>query len=232
MSRSPSLRLLVAVAVVASAAFAAITVVVTTTSSVGLDQRAFEAANDLRAPWLDHVARVITTLGLIGVVGPAVLVAAAILFRRRNRDRAIALVIGAALAWCSVWTTKRIVDRPRPPEPLVHTSGQSYPSAHAANSLGWLALALALTVLVPRHGARIAMVTGGALLAALVGLSRIYLRAHYATDVLGGEALAISMYALTAIAVLVWRARREPAPDPVPLSGSAPGRKPSDLSRR
>jgi undecaprenyl-diphosphatase len=226
MSRSPSLRLLVAVAVVASVAFTALTVVVTTTSSVGLDRRAFEAANDLRTPWLDHVARVITTLGLIGVVGPAVVLAAVILFRRRRRDRAIALVIGAALAWVSVWTTKRIVDRPRPPEPLVHTSGQSYPSAHAANSVGWLALAIAVAVLISGRGARIAVLAVGALLVALVGLSRIYLRAHYATDVLGGEALAAAMYALTAIGVLVWRGRRESTRGPDRLSASAPAQRP------
>jgi membrane-associated phospholipid phosphatase len=34
----------------------------------------------------------------------------------------------------------------------------------------------------------------------LVGLSRIYLCTHYASDVLAGESLAVAMYALAAIA--------------------------------
>ena len=45
-------------------------------------------------------------------------------------------------------------------------------------------------------------VAAGALLTVLVGLSRIYLRAHYASDVLAGEALAVAMYALATIGTL------------------------------
>ena len=105
-----------------------------------------------------------------------------------------------------MWIIKSVVDRSRPPHPLVHTSGQSYPSAHAANSVGWLALAIALTVVIPTRVGRIAAITSGALLAVLVGLSRIYLRAHYASDVLAGEALAVAIYALAAIGAVAWRA--------------------------
>jgi undecaprenyl-diphosphatase len=108
-----------------------------------------------------------------------------------------------------VWITKAVIARPRPPAPLVHTSGESYPSAHAANSIGWLALAIALAVVIPTRSARIAAVSAGALLAVLVGLSRIYLRAHYASDVFAGEALAVAMYALAAIAAVVWQAHRD-----------------------
>jgi len=200
--------LLAAVALTAIAVFVALTVAVTTNPSLALDSSAFEIADDLRAPWLDKAAQVITKLGLIAVVGSAVLLAAWLLIRRRHRIRAAALVAGAALAWVSVWITKTIVARPRPPAPLVHTSGESYPSAHAANSVGWLALAIALTVVIPTRTARIAAVTAGALLAVLVGLSRIYLRAHYASDVFAGEALAVAMYAIAAIAALAWHSHR------------------------
>ena len=211
VARRSVVRLLVVVAVTAIAVFAAITVAVTTNPSLALDSRAFETADDLRAPWLDAAAKLITKLGLIAIVGSAVLLGAVLLFRRRHALRAAALVFGAALAWISVWITKRVVDRPRPPNPLVHTSGQSYPSAHAANSVGWLALAIALTVVIPARGARITAIAAGALLAVLVGLSRIYLRAHYASDVFAGEALAVAMYALATIGVVTRQARRESA---------------------
>ena len=201
----------VVVAATATAVFIALTVAVTTNPSLAFDASAFKVADDLRAPWLDTAAKVVTKLGLIAVVGSAVLLTAWLLIRHRYRIRAAALAAGAALAWVSVWITKTLVDRPRPPRPLVHTSGQSYPSAHAANSVGWLAIAIALTLVIPNRVARIAAVTVGALLALLVGLTRIYLRAHYASDVLAGEALAVAMYALAAIAAVTWQACREPA---------------------
>ena len=183
---------------------------------------AFEAAHDLRAPWLETATKLVTKLGLIAVVGSAVLLGAVLLFRRRHALRAAALLLGAELAWVSVWIIKRLVDRPRPPNPLVHTTGESYPSAHAANSVGWLALAIALSVVIPNRVARIAAVSAGALLALLVGLSRIYLRADYASDVLAGEALAVAMYGLARIGALIWQARRESAPGGHGTSTSSP----------
>ena len=211
MRRQPVPWLLIVVAIAALAVFVALTGVVTSNPSLALDSRAFEVADDLRAPWLDAAAKVVTKLGLIAIVGSAVLLGAALLIRRRYRARAAALVVGAALAWVSVWIVKSVVDRTRPPDPLVHTSGQSYPSAHAANSVGWLALAIALTIMIPTRGGRIAAVTVGALLAELVGLSRIYLRAHYASDVLAGQVLAVAMYALAATGAIAWQARQQTA---------------------
>ena len=198
-------RLLTVVASTSLAVFAVMTALVTTEHVHGLDARAFRIADQLREPWLDSAARALTTLGLIAVVGPAVVLGGAWLFARRRVPRGGALVAGAALAWLSVWIAKSIVDRPRPPAPLVHTAGQSYPSAHAANAVGWLALALGLVAVIPVRGGRIAAIAAGGLLALLVGLSRIYLRAHYASDVIGGEALAVGMYALAALAALAWR---------------------------
>jgi undecaprenyl-diphosphatase len=195
------------VAATASAVFITLTIVVTSSPSLAVDSHAFEIAKELRDPWLDDAARVVTALGLIAIVGPMLLLGAAFLIQRRRRARAAVLLVGGALAWISVWITKAAVDRPRPPAPLVHTAGQSYPSAHAANSIGYLALAIALTVAIPSRIGRTAVVAAGALIAVLVGLSRIYLRAHYATDVLAGEALAVASYALATIAASGWQER-------------------------
>ena len=215
--------LLAGVATTSLAVFVALTVAVTSNPSLALDSRAFQIADDLRAPWLDAAARLVTRLGLIVIVGSAVLLGAALLFKRRHRARAAALVIGAVLTWISAWIVKSAVARPRPPDPLVHASGHSYPSAHAANSVGWVALAIALTIVIPTKRHRITAITAGALVAALVGLSRIYLRAHYASDVLAGEALALAMYTLATIGGVLWQAHRAPAIDaqslPPPKSG-------------
>jgi undecaprenyl-diphosphatase len=198
---------LAGVAAVALAVFVALTIVVSSHPSLAADSHAFHIADELRTPALDHAARVVTTLGLLVIVGPVLLVGAALLIRHRRRARAAALLIGLGLAWISVTITKAAVDRARPPAPLVHTAGQSYPSGHSANSVGYLALAIALTVAIPSRIGRTAVVAAGALIAVLVGLSRIYLRAHYASDVLAGEALATAMYALSAIGILAWQDR-------------------------
>ncbi len=194
-------RALAVVAGVAATVFVALTVIVCTDASLGIDDRAFTLARDLRTPWLTHAARVVTTLGIIAIVGPAVLLGAGLLIRSARRARATALVAGIAVTWILVWITKWLVDRSRPPAPLIHTTGQSYPSGHAANAVGWLALAIALAVLIEGRRIRIAVIALGAVVTALVGLSRIYLRAHFASDVLAGEALAVAVYALAAIGV-------------------------------
>ena len=223
MSRRPVPRSLIAIGVTAAAVFIALTVIVTANSSLAFDSRAFAIASDVRAPWLTTVARVITTLGLIAVVGSTLVAGAALLIARKDRRRAGALVAGGALTWVTVWVTKSLVDRPRPPRPLVHTAGQSYPSAHAANSVGWLALAIALAAVIPARGLRIAVIVAGALVAVLVGLSRIYLRAHFTSDVLAAYALAVAMYSLATIVMIARPARRRSTSSPSPAVSEPSG---------
>lgn len=91
----------------------------------------------------------------------------------------------------------------------METSGQSFPSGHAANSVAWTALAIALTIMIPSRGARWAVVAAGVLVTVLVGLTRIYLRAHYASDVVAGEALAVTCYALSVAVARGWTERRD-----------------------
>ncbi len=95
-------------------------------------------------------------------------------------------------ATSTVWqiALKRILERPRPQPPLVpFWSGAGYPSGHALSalciSLGWL-----LWLRWHAVGLRRAQLTAvrGALVAwpLLVGASRIYIDAHWTSDVLGG----------------------------------------------
>jgi undecaprenyl-diphosphatase len=153
---------------------------------------------------------VITTLGLFAIVGPAVAIGAALLVWTGERARPAALVAGTAAAWTSDQIAKAAVGRPRPPAPLVQTTGHSYPSGHAVNSVGWLALALVLAAVIPSRAGRTVVVAGGAVIVVVVGMSRIYLRAHYASDVIAGVALATAIYALAAIASIIYAKRGSP----------------------
>jgi membrane-associated phospholipid phosphatase len=105
---------------------------------------------------------------------------------------------------------------------LVETSASSYPSATAAYATAWIAVAL----LVARRmgiASNVAIVLGGIAVAAAVGLARIYLRAHYWSDVAGGWGIGVGIFGLlTAIALVVDHIRHnggERAPEPpVPVA--------------
>jgi membrane-associated phospholipid phosphatase len=102
-----------------------------------------------------------------------------------------------------VHVAKGAVDRARPPDALIDTAGQSYPSAHAAYALAWVAIAVVLCRTLPGLTRTTAAVAGAVVLAVLIGLTRIYLRAHYLSDVIGGAGVAAAVYGLCGLAALV-----------------------------
>jgi hypothetical protein len=69
------------VAAIAGVVFVVLTFVVTSNPSRAVDARAFKVADGLRAPWLDTVAKLVTSLGLIAIVGSSVLIGAVLLRR-------------------------------------------------------------------------------------------------------------------------------------------------------
>ncbi len=86
---------------------------------------------------------------------------------------------------------KRAIHRPRPYAASASLSGSwSFPSGHAMVSLiGYGMLAYFLFILGPRSPrVRLAIVACTTLLVLAIGLSRLYLGAHYFSDVVGGYA--------------------------------------------
>ncbi len=163
----------------------------------GLDRDGFTVGADLRTGWLTDVMKILTNAGSSVVVGPILLVTVAWLLRKHRRIEAAALGSGGALVFAAVHVLKAGIDRPRPTAPLAHTTFASFPSGHAAYSVGFLAIACILVAGSPRPRA-LALGLAAVLLAVLVGFTRVYLRAHYVTDVLGGWALAIASFAAPA----------------------------------
>jgi undecaprenyl-diphosphatase len=102
-----------------------------------------------------------------------------------------------------VQLTKVGVDRPRPDDALVSVSNASYPSGHAAYSTLYVAIAVVAARILPNLASRAAFVVGALAVAAAIGLSRIYLHAHYWSDVAGGWALGAGVFGTFAIVGLV-----------------------------
>ena len=99
------------------------------------------------------------------------------------------------------------VPLPREGTPLVETMGSSFPSGHAAYATAWLAVALAASWrLGLASRATLAIAAVG--LAVAIGVSRIYLRVHYFSDVAGGWGLGVGIFGLLAAVALRLRRMR------------------------
>jgi membrane protein DedA with SNARE-associated domain/membrane-associated phospholipid phosphatase len=219
----PRVRSRLAVGGVAAVALAGLAVLVAYGVVVGghpgptaPDRSAFEDAADLRTSGLVDLAKVLTVLGSGWVVLPVALIVAGLLASRRRWTELVALVAAVTITFVAAGELKALIDRPRPPHPLVATVGSAYPSGHAAHAILYPSIALALVALRRPAAKAAATVVGvGLAIALVVGLTRVYLSAHYLTDVLGGWGLGAATFAGCAIAALaVNRLRQNPADDP------------------
>jgi membrane-associated phospholipid phosphatase len=179
-----------------------LTVLDGTLAPTPLDSELLDLADRMRTDMLLDVAKVVTDLGALPVVGGLVAATALLLAIRRRYADALVLVVGLVLVYIAVRVTKDAIGRPRPTDSLVNTSGDAYPSGHAAYATAWVAAAVALT-------RRLRRVTSGVLVfvglgvAVAVGVSRVYLRAHWWSDVTGGWGLGVAIFSALAVIALV-----------------------------
>ncbi|MGH9135309.1 MAG: phosphatase PAP2 family protein [Ilumatobacteraceae bacterium] len=151
-----------------------------------------EAVVGARGPTLDRIARRVSFLGSTRVVFLVSGTVALIAWPRSPR-LAIAIVVIALARPLTEFVIKEIVGRERPVgDRLVRGRGPSFPSGHpfaAAASWGTLPLLVPLY----SHSRRVWWVV--AILAwtiiVMVGIARVYLGVHWATDVVAGVILAI-----------------------------------------
>ncbi len=186
------------------------------------DETALRIADDLRSGWLDDVAEVITIFGSGWFVVPLALVAAAALALMRRWIELVVLAAGMVAIIVGVDLIKDATDRPRPAGGIVETDGSAFPSAHAAYSTiyTWLAVTLAFRI-DPGIARRTLLICAGIAVTALIGLTRVYLRVHWLSDVSAGWALGASAFSLVAAVALVSVHMRDNlrSHDPGPDSG-------------
>lgn len=164
-----------------------------------IDRWAADVADRLRHDMLVDIARVVTELGSAPVTAALTLATAIFALARRRWIDAVALICGWLVVWGAVHATKTAYDRERPSEPFTDTFNAAYPSGHTAYAIALIAIATVLVRAGVGWAVRIGVVTVAVILAAVVGVTRIYLRAHYLTDVLGGAALAIAIWSIVGI---------------------------------
>ncbi|MGH3471209.1 MAG: diacylglycerol kinase family protein [Nocardioidaceae bacterium] len=148
-------------------------------------QHFFDGVSAVGQPWV--------------VRGVLLLVAAVALVARRNRRIALWIVV-TLVANAALWNAlKVVVQRSRPDIPH-QIAGWSYPSGHASDIAAGMGLLLVITWQhVRRVWLRTALLVLWAATALLVGASRIFVGAHYPSDVVGGVLLGVVVVFVTSV---------------------------------
>ncbi|MFF0814939.1 phosphatase PAP2 family protein [Rhodococcus sp. NPDC003318] len=177
-----------------------------------LDQVVLDWILSWRTPWVDDLVEVITHFGDTVVAG-VITVAVVVALRVRGRSVDAVMVAGAMISGYLLMSGLKLVfARGRPPRPdrLVDEITHSFPSGHAMMSA--ILVCVVGAALVRVMGRRSAVLfVGLALWTLVIGLSRVYLAAHWLTDVMAGWALGVAWAALWIRGTARYTRRREVA---------------------
>lgn len=183
----------------------------------------------LRHPWLTPVMTGFSALGDAVVLIVLLLVIAAFApGRRPGWCCAVNLVLSSLLNV----GVKMLVQRPRPMGfRLIEETGFSFPSGHSMMAMAFFGLIVWLVWHYERDRSRRLLLSGAfAIVIAMIGVSRIYLGVHYASDVLGGFAAALiwlALYTRLAVPLLLG----EPVVEGIGGRGLGAGRLPGRRGR-
>ena len=203
--RRESMSLLIAATLLIGGAWLFLGVVedvVTNDTLVQVDRSVYEGLQGVRTGWIDDIMVTLTALGS-AYVTVAVIVAVAVWLGVVRRWQTLAYWIGAvAFAEVLVWALKYGLERKRPDTHFALVDPYSFPSGHAALSIvvyGFLAFLLG-------HGKsgwkKTAFALPAVAIAALIAFSRLYLGAHWFSDVMASLGLGLAWIGLLCIAYL------------------------------
>ena len=142
--------------------------------------------------WVEEAMLDVTALGGIAVLVLFAIAVMGFLLIQRKHLSAVMLPIGLAGGVTLSEVLKDAFQRDRPPAEFaaVETINASFPSGHALlATVFYLTVGVMLARTMARKRVKAYVIGAALLLAVLVGSSRIYLAAHWTTDVLAGWSL-------------------------------------------
>ncbi|MEO6683719.1 MAG: phosphatase PAP2 family protein [Ginsengibacter sp.] len=181
--------------------------------TVVADERVFEWAFALRGEYFTGFMRFMTFLGSSFFLLPANLGFVFLLFYfKKDKLMGIQWIITSLIALLLMYIFKGIYQRPRPLDPFLKAaSGFSFPSGHTLNGLVFFGLVmLFLWRFCQNNLLKISGTIVLGMIILMIGFSRIYLRVHYASDVLGGLALGTAWLTSSLIIFDYWRRKSLP----------------------
>jgi undecaprenyl-diphosphatase len=172
----------------------------------GVDDVVYRLAVDLEFSTAERAALALDFLGSTWVTFPVMVSVGVYLAWRKRWEGLVYWIVAMALSQVLIGPVKGWYARPRPPLPLVETTSYSFPSGHA---VAGAAIAIALViVLVPAGPKRRNLEMLAAAFAVIMGLSRVYLRAHWLSDVVAGVSLGAAVAIGTAVGMHYFVERR------------------------
>ncbi|HUL84522.1 MAG TPA: phosphatase PAP2 family protein [Actinomycetota bacterium] len=170
---------------------------------------------DIRNAPLTWISKVLNVVGGGLVTIPVRIGAVLALAIRRRWARCIAFALTWALSEFALSWLKAWFHRGRPPHPLVVTSGYSFPSGHAVAAA---ATGVALVIAFFAPGARRRWEWIAVAFTFAMAMSRVYLAAHWFSDVVAGVLLGAGIAIFSAATVtecrdLIFRGQHEPVPE-------------------
>lgn len=170
--------------------------------------------------WLKEAAADLTSLGGISVLGLFAVIVIVFLLSQRKWLSSLLLALGLAGGVGLSEGLKAVFERERPPQAMqaVETINASFPSGHALlAAVFYLSVAVMLTRAFPRQRFKAFVLVVGMVLALLVGLTRVYLGAHWASDVIAGWAVgaawAMALWLAAYAVARIQRRRHAPLQD-------------------
>jgi undecaprenyl-diphosphatase len=184
-----------------------------------LDCAAYFKAHAQEHVWVRNTLWVFTQLGSPWSLGTLAGLAIGVLLLRKQHFFAVVWLFAVAGGALLNVAMKGEFERARPPiamrDPAVaQLASLSYPSGHAMGSTVGIGLCVYLVLrCVHWRRRKIAGVAALVLLISLIGFSRIYLRAHWCSDVLGGIIIGAA-WLIFCLGIYEWRRGTLPVPLP------------------
>jgi undecaprenyl-diphosphatase len=190
-----SIELLIVLALFAVAllAFAFISYNIFGLHQTNFDERAFRMIQPYISDTNTRIMNFITFFATHTFLLPANIILGAYFIFRKHRWYSIRIPVVAASSYIVMALLKLFFSRPRPADPVFQAAaGFSFPSGHAMSAMTFYGLLIYIVWKnVERRSLKWLLTIVLAVIILLIGFSRVYLRVHYASDVLAGFSMGL-----------------------------------------
>lgn len=159
------------------------------------DLRIINLVSQYRKSYINELMLFITHLAKGEVITVAVIFSLIILFLLNKWSYLKSLLVSVIFGQLFVWIIKNIIERPRPPlsEALVAETSYSFPSGHTFAAIAFYGLiTFFIFKSLKKKNLKKIILFFGSVLIILIGFSRIYLGAHWPSDVLASYASGLA----------------------------------------